>query len=225
MEDLKIIRSAGYLLFILVLDGCGVSWLTSRETNPVIEDYASPIPIITDPDRHISSFSTTASRRMVIFVPRKSNINTCAEPSPDVGEAFASAIAAGLAGKLTTETNISAELATEYANAIATKITPLVYRTQGLQLFRDSVHSLCIDRMNGWITDDSYKNSTLDRFQKAAFLIEKEIPMMGQVMQKYYETSGNNKIDLDKLINTLQKLKSINNHDTSLKPDTTKDGR
>ncbi len=31
-----------------------------------------------------------------------------------------------------------------------TQITPLIYRTQSLQMYRDAIHSHCVDRMNGW---------------------------------------------------------------------------
>lgn len=81
-------------------------------------------------------------------------MTTCAEPSPDVGEAFASAVSDALKLAVTEpKTGINGTLSNDYARAAMSQITPLIYRTQSLQIYRDAIHSHCIDRMNGW-----YKN-------------------------------------------------------------------
>jgi hypothetical protein len=69
--------------------------MASRDTNPVIQDYTTPVVFS---KRSVNIFATTASRRLAVYTQEKgtNNLVSCAEPSPDVGEAFAAAIAAGL---------------------------------------------------------------------------------------------------------------------------------
>lgn len=101
---------------------------------------------------------------------------TCAEPPPDVGETFAKAFAAqveikaakGISGG---DTGLSGGVDSRMATAIA----PLMGRTQGLQILRDSAYTLCVDRMNGWIKDDEYVKMKNDRFDKAMALIQLEL--------------------------------------------------
>ena len=90
--------------------------------------------------RSTNVFATTAGRRLIIVTQSKDGLLTCAEPPPDVSEAFASTIAAGLraagAAASASGEKLSAELAAQYGRAVATQIAPLLYRTQGLQLYR-----------------------------------------------------------------------------------------
>lgn len=203
--------------------GCGLSGIASRETNPVIEDYAgNPIANMFRANI-ISTFATTASRRMVIIRESKDTagikyISTCAEPSPDVGEAFASAIADGI--KIAAQTQgVPLELSNQYARAVATQITPLVYRTQGLQLYRDAVHGLCIDKMNGWVksttdgvslTDpNNYESQRKYFFDEAAKLIEKELPIMQATQAAFFANSkaGDAKVNIDDVTKILSAVK------------------
>jgi hypothetical protein len=159
-----------------VLQGCGTTALSSRESNPVIQDYAY---------RWLSkdsALSTTASRRLALMSYKKNAVDgettlvTCAEPPPDVGETFAKALAAQLevaAPKAAGEAKVSGG----FEERVATAIAPLLVRTQGLQILRDSAFTLCVDYMNGWIPDsETYMRIKADRFDKAIALIEKELP-------------------------------------------------
>jgi hypothetical protein len=175
------------ILATITLSGCGFSWLSPRETDPVIQDYTVPAFIFS---RSTNVFATTASRRLVIVTEediddpkkpgKKKNVFlTCAEPSPDVGETFASAISSGLKGAATVTEGagpkVTGELAAEYARAVATQIAPLLYRSQGIQLYRDSIYKLCIDRMNDWIGSEDYKAMSNYRFDKAMEVIKEEL--------------------------------------------------
>jgi hypothetical protein len=161
----------------VVLQGCGTTILSSRESNPVIQDFA--YRWLSDD----SALSTTASRRLALMSYRRNgsghtNLVTCAEPPPDVGETFAKALALQLeisAPKAASE----AKAGLGFSEQIATAIAPLMVRTQGLQILRDSAFTLCVDYMNGWIPDrDTYLRIKEERFDKALALIEQELPLL-----------------------------------------------
>lgn len=162
---------------IMALQGCGTTLLSSRESNPVIQDFA--YRWLSDD----SALSTTASRRLALMSYRRNgtghtSLVTCAEPPPDVGETFAKALALQL--------EVSAPKAAGDAKAglgfneqIATAIAPLMVRTQGLQILRDSAFTLCVDYMNGWIPDqETYMRIKEERFDKALTLIAAELPLL-----------------------------------------------
>lgn len=140
------------LFCAISLTGCGASLFSFRQDNPAIQDITVSPHFWPWSKTGLNTFSTTASRRMVIAKQEDygDKITTCAEPPPDVGEAFASAIADSfkLAGT-EPRTGLKEDVSNDYARAVATQITPLVYRTQGLQLYRNAMHDLCIDNMNG----------------------------------------------------------------------------
>ena len=99
----------------------------------------------------------------------------CAEPPPDVGETFAKALAAQLEVKAPLTAG-EAALGVGINDRLATAIAPLMNRTQGLQILRDSAFTLCVDYMNGWIKDPAaYMRIKDDRFAKAVALIETEL--------------------------------------------------
>lgn len=209
----EILKVALVIMCAASISGCGTSFLASRDTNPVIQDYATTN--LTSFDRAVV-FATTASRRLAIVAEDKNALGkvvTCAEPPPDVGEAFASAIAAGLqaAGSATpaTGTKTSVDIAGQYGRSVATQIAPLIYRTQGLQLYRDSIYKLCIDRMNNWIKEDSYNSESKYRFDEAIKLIEKELPLMEKTANAFYENvkAGDAKVKVDDVVSILEAQK------------------
>lgn len=161
------------------LTGCGTTLLSDRESNPVLQDF------VVRWWGRASTLSTTASRRLALMSYKHDKdgneaLVTCAEPPPDVGETFAKAFAAqlelkaakGIAGG---DTSLGGGVQTNLATAIA----PLMARTQGLQILRDSAYTLCVDYMNGWIKDDAeYMRVKQDRFDKAIELIKLELSHM-----------------------------------------------
>lgn len=179
------------------LNGCGTSAWSQRDTNPSIQDqvYSSNVfKTIFGSPRSVNTFATTASRRIVIVseseTKGKSELLTCSEPPPDVGEAFASTIADGF--KLAASdphSGVTADLSNQYARAVATQIAPLVYRTQGLQVYRDGLHSLCIDKLNGWFagSDSTYLEEKKYLMDQAFALIKAELPIMGKAQEAFYQ--------------------------------------
>jgi hypothetical protein len=175
VEPRIFLRCLPVLAIGLSVQGCGTTLLASRSTNPVIQDFAH---------RWLSNdsvLSTTASRRLALMSHRKDDqgknaLVICAEPPPDVGETFAKALAAQLEASAPT-TGGQATIRGGFDDRAATAIAPLMARTQGLQILRDSAFTLCVDYMNGWIKDpETYMRIKEDRFNKAIALIEKELP-------------------------------------------------
>jgi hypothetical protein len=209
----KMLQCVLLILCIVAIAGCGFSWVASRDTNPVIQDYATPAVFS---DRSVNIFATTASRRLAVFTEKKEDGSflTCAEPSPDVGEVFAAAIAAGITASATV-TPVSGgsgtgELAAQFGRAVATQIAPLLYRTQGLQLYRDAVYKLCIDKMNGWITDDrEYAEEREKKFTQTIELIKEELKIMDKVVGAFYENAkaGNAQVSIDEIVKILEAQK------------------
>lgn len=198
-----IARLSLLILVAISVFGCGTSTWSKRDTNPSIQDEVYTTSVWSKwfgNPRSVNTFATTASRRVVIVAENphnKGDLITCSEPPPDVGETFASTVADGF--KLAAQepkSGITGELANQYARAVATQIAPLLYRTQGLQIYRDSLHSLCIDRMNKWLGRDSeeetyqnYLTQKQDLLDKAIDLIKAEFPNMKEAQQAFYQNA------------------------------------
>lgn len=160
MFTLNISRMCLFVVCVASINGCGVSAYTHRDTNPVVKDDTNNNNFWGNKldSASFTTFSTTASRRMVVVLQDKNITQICSEPSPDVGEAFASAVADAINVKAPME-GVPVELSNQYARAVSTQIASLIYRTQGLQLYRDAMHNLCVDKMNNWITSKGENSS------------------------------------------------------------------
>lgn len=152
-------RTCLFAACVASISGCGVSAYTYRDTNPVVKDDTNNNNFWGGAldSASFTTFSTTASRRMVVVLQDKNKTEICSEPSPDVGEAFASAVADAINVKAPIE-GVPVEFSNQYARAVSTQIASLIYRTQGLQLYRDAMHKLCVDKMNKWIPDTGENN-------------------------------------------------------------------
>lgn len=257
-------------VIVIFLSGCGTSLFSHRNDNPVIQDvYLAPQIWPWNNKTLVNTFATTASRRLVITKQDNygDTIEICAEAPPDVGEAFASAISNGFKLAITEKkTDISTEALNNYARSVATQITPLVYRSQGLQFFRDAMYNLCLDRMNlkqekntiskirfpltttkitttstvdkvtGKMITETIENTTIDSYQEieidvnnynamkafyivqALEMIKKELPIMSQVQQNFFQSSktGFSIDDLNKIANIV-KDQSINSNSANPK--------
>lgn len=176
--------------FSLLVGGCGSSFLSARESNPVIQDNVSPNVFVS---QSLDLFATTASRRLVIVSQARDGeqFQSCAEPSPDVGEAFSAAIAAGIDQSIAlqqgNDLQVGARSAGNAVREAATAISPLLYRTQGLQLYRDAQYSLCVDVLSGRMTPEEYRLKKDQYFAQAVELIKIETPLMLQAQQEYYK--------------------------------------
>ena len=188
--DFKRGALAGAMItYAVVLQGCGWGLFTSRESDPVIEDYIQTGATGTS---ELGVLSTTASRRTIMMRLKNSASGkagvVCAEPPPDVGEAFARVYAVEAAkqashdvsvgGSSTVKGQVGANAAA--MSAASTAIAPLLHRSQGLQLYRDGLHSLCQDLMNNIITDQEYSRRRNELMMVAKELILAELRVIGE---------------------------------------------
>ena len=177
MKTRRILGASLLAAATLALQGCGTTVLSSRTGNPVIQDFA--YRWFSDD----SVLSTTASRRLALMSYRKGDdgrttLITCAEPPPDVGETFAKALAAQLEASVPKPAG-DIKVGAGFGEQVATALAPLMVRTQGLQVLRDSAFTLCVDYMNGWIqTPEAYMQAKNERFDKAVQLIMAELPLL-----------------------------------------------
>lgn len=210
------------ILLISLLSGCGASLFANRESNPVIQDIAVPtdwydtsllgflwngltgaeLPWAKKSEPGINTFSTTVSRRMVITnYTSKDGYKLCAEPPPDVGETFASVISdATKLAATEPKTGVNGTLSNDYARAVTTQIAPLIYRTQALQIYREAVHGLCVDAMNGRYPDNKeYNDKKIELFNSTIELLKIEIPQVLDAQTAFFQNQGNTGITADKI--------------------------
>ncbi len=207
----KITKVCLFITSTVLISGCGISLLTERNTNPVIQDSSGNWLKTFSGNNIINTFSTTASRRMVLMreIGGKDEVWVCAEPSPDVGEAIASVIADGIRASAQYQ-GVTAEISNQYARSISTQIAPLVYRTQGLQLYRDAMYGLCVDRMNGWIDKKEYEAARKANLEAAKALIIEEKSVMLEAQKAFYAATkaDSPKISIDDVSKILEAFKS-----------------
>ena len=152
-EKIMASRLSTMVSMIVFLSGCGFTELSNRTTNPVVLDLLRDDDWLGAEYRY-ETISTDASRRTIFVRYRKGETRAdfvCAEPSPDALQAYASAIAAAAEGG-----SGGIEAAFDFSSTDSTSAAPLLYRSQGLQLFRDQIFNLCIMMMNGTIKNDEY---------------------------------------------------------------------
>ena len=146
----KVLSSLVVIVSVLIT-GCGTTMFSHRDaTNENINDvnwYPGNMGT-----RVSNILAVTASRRIVLVTVDGERTIMCAEPSPDVGEAYNSSVSNALELALTqAKSDITGKLANAYSRTVQAELASLLTRTQGLQLYRNAIHSLCIDRLNaGW---------------------------------------------------------------------------
>ena len=97
----------------------------------------------------------------------------CAEPSPDVADNLASSFASALEGS---DGTVTAKV--ELAKSFASSAKQLFKRSQGVQLYRDGMYSLCQNFINGAINKMELKQMQNDLLTESSKLIDKEIPFL-----------------------------------------------
>ena len=155
------------------LTSCGYTELTRRETNPVIGD---PIRGQFWHNPRFAAVSTTAGRRTIFVRYASDNLPefVCAEPPPDALDAFASAAATAVraSGR---SSPVPADVQAQFSRAFATGTAPMLYRSQGLQFYRDSLSSYCTMAMKGHVNNDQYFRLVGELRKQAVELIKAEM--------------------------------------------------
>ena len=96
-------------------------------------------------------------QRAVIASAETSKVRVCAEPSPDALSAHAA--------QLSTEANVSDEIAGQFAAALQESAAFVGLRTQSIQLLRDSMYRLCEGFLSGALDQAQYE-ILMRRYQK-----------------------------------------------------------
>lgn len=148
------------------------------------------IPVSSERAGNVGTIATSASRRVVVVNNREVVVNGtavrsdsvyCAEPSPDVTENVASNLAAAVAAgaelaKAPTVEGRGQLQAT--INDVATRVSQsLTRRTQGAQLWRDGLYSLCQAHANNAINQQEYSARFSELLKEAGRLIEVELKL------------------------------------------------
>jgi len=163
-----------------MISGCGLSLFVPPIEDPVRVDYVGTI----FGDRKTNVFSLTPERRIVLVVRKVAEgqtpggIMVCAEPPSDVAQNIASSIKAAAEASAKDSSGKSAAFSTDLSKALSTSATSLFYRSQGVQLFRDGLYSLCQANMNGLVKNHEDFWEKYEALLNASFaLIAQEIPM------------------------------------------------
>lgn len=106
----------------------------------------------------------------------------CAEPPPDVADAVARSTTAELTATASgSQAPIQASAAGTFGLDARTAILPLLYRSQGVQLHRDAMSSLCQDYINNVISAEEYRDRARRIFEVSARLVEQEVALLPQI--------------------------------------------
>lgn len=122
----------------------------------------------------IGTLATVAQRRLAYV--RFTDGKFCAEPSPDAVDN----LSATLSAALSTDTK-SVGAAANIAASMASYAKQLLYRSQGLQLYRDGMFALCNAHLNGLIDQASFLKVQDDLLKTADKLITAEIPVLKDI--------------------------------------------
>lgn len=163
-------------LTLVMMGGCSVFHPSSV---PVIEDKVGNSDI-GGKDRRIGTLATVAQRRLALI--RFEDGKFCAEPPPDAVDNISQTLSTALSGG-TGPTTASVQVAA----SIATVAKQLFYRSQGLQLYRDGMFSLCNAYLNGVVDDAAYLKKQDKLLDVVKELINTEIPHLANIKA---DTSG-----------------------------------
>ncbi len=158
-----------FVSIALILPGCGASILSTRATNPVVQDYLGYWPGTAGA---LGTLSPDASRRITFIRmgDTKQDYSSekwhegefCAEPPADAmvnaSSQFTEALAATIKAEPPTGGGAAAEGSgsQQMVQQIATVMSPLLRRSQGLQWSRDNLAFVCNMHLNRIITKDKY---------------------------------------------------------------------
>lgn len=158
-------------IIVAAMEGCALfsapSWV------PVVEDKVGSGQFIGE-DKRVGTLATVAQRRLALI--KFGDGRFCAEPPPDVADSVSASLSAALSGG-NGKINVTGEMAHQFATAAK----QIFYRSQGLQLYRDGMFSLCTAYLNKAITEEEFKQNHKDVLIIAADLIKTELPLLKDI--------------------------------------------
>lgn len=172
---------ASTLSVLLLQSGCAGLTYSPKE-DPVIQDYVGDQLFgLIERSKNVSVFSMTPERRtVVVMFDRKDSttpVKFCAEPPADVAENVAGSIRGLIEAQIKAPSEKgSASAAAELSRTLSSSIVSLFYRSQGIQMLRDGLFSLCQAHINKAITQEQFNAKYDDLVSKAFDLVKLEIP-------------------------------------------------
>ena len=159
------------------LGACGSSQLSTRATNPVIEDavvHFNPLGLGFSGEHEYSVLSTTGGRRSIFVRYRRDGVEpfVCAEAPPDAIDAYANSLSLSAQGSA--PSGPSAGLS--FAQAFGVNSGLGLHRSQGLQYLRDQSFALCMMLLQDRISPRDWQRMHDEAAARAERLIAQEIP-------------------------------------------------
>lgn len=200
---MRIIKNVVIISISMVISGCGFSSLSTRQTNPLLSDYQG---ILTPWTQAISTMAPDASRRITIMRLSNADYNYnsekwragefCSEPPPDAMVNTASQIYQALAATIKITDPSAAGASGEgsgqsqFMHQIASAMTPLFIRSQGLQWARDNLSFACNAHLNRAISKEQYFELVKDIINRSEKIIKAEVNKFPVSEIKYNITSS-----------------------------------
>lgn len=154
------------IILVLILQGC--AYFSKPKELPVIEDRLGEV----NDDRLFGTLAITPERR-IIFAKFDSR-RFCAEPPPDVAENISSTLSAAIEASLD-KGDVSAAAQARLAQEFISTVDQIFTRTQGVQLFRDGIYSLCQAYANEAIDKDLLWSKYDELLKISTLLIQMEL--------------------------------------------------
>ena len=144
----KVARISLLALLSVSISGCGTGLMTYRDQNPLLDDHTH-----LDKDR-VQVMATKASHRLAYITTEDTKAYVCAEPLPDVAETFNSTLSDALKVVLNSEMPLGSLDAIHNRN-MATQNQIIYTPSHGVELYRMSMHELCMKRLNSKVVSTS----------------------------------------------------------------------
>jgi hypothetical protein len=159
-------------VMVAMMEGCAL--LSSPAWVPVVEPASLGSGRFIGEDKRVGTLATVAQRRLALV--KFGDGKFCAEPPPDVADSVSATLSAALSGG-----NGKINAAGEMVHDFATAAKQLLYRSQGLQLYRDGMFSLCVAYLNKAISEEEFKHSHKELLTIAGDLIKTELPLLKDI--------------------------------------------
>lgn len=183
----QVAKAALLAVMLISVSGCGTSFFSTRQTNPVVADYLGVWPF----PGAVGTISPDASRRITIIRMADTGKNYdadkwregefCAEPPPDAMVNTASQFAQTLAANIKVPDPQGGGVAAkgsgqeQFVQQIASAMSPLLRRSQGLQWARDNLSFVCNAHLNRVISKADYLELVKDIINRSDLMIQKEM--------------------------------------------------
>jgi hypothetical protein len=165
----------GCIISLLTLSGCGLNMFAGSKSPVIIDDV----------EGRLGTLAVTTDRRVVLVRLQENTASEagrfCAEPPLEADQSVMNALA--VMRDLSTD-KIDASVKVELARSFARIFPSFVRRTQGLQLYREAMYTLCQNYLNHAIKEDALQAQAMKFFEVAVKLIEQELTLTQETINE-----------------------------------------